>query len=79
MSIPLLEDYQLEKDFAAENKITVRTSKRYRDQGLAWLRFAGRVWIHLPGARDWLAKRTTSAATKKSAAKVRCFAMKAAP
>jgi hypothetical protein len=58
--ISILEGYAPEEDFAAANHINPRTVARYRNQpdGLPYVKWAGRVYIHVLGARDWLAKRT---------------------
>jgi len=37
--------------------ISQRTSARYRALGLPYLEFAGLIWIHKPGGRDWIAAR----------------------
>ena len=47
----------LEAEWAKANRITPRTAARYRQQGLPWADFGGKVWIHVPGSREWLAKR----------------------
>ena len=54
----LLADYELEDTFAARYSVTVRTSARYRKNGLPYMLFGGKVYIHLPGAAEWMAKRT---------------------
>jgi hypothetical protein len=58
----LLSDYQLEDDFARANHVSSRTVARYRNQpdGLPYAIWGGKVLIHIPGARVWLAKKTHS-------------------
>jgi hypothetical protein len=59
-SISILEGYVREEDFAAANEINVRTVARYRNQpdGLPHVKWGGRVFIDVAGAREWLAKQT---------------------
>jgi hypothetical protein len=59
---PLLADYQLEDDFARSNNVSPRTVARYRNQpdGLPYVVWGGKVLVHIPGAREWLLKRTVS-------------------
>ena len=56
----ILQDYVWEGDFAEANHVSQRTVKRARDEpdGLAWIEWGGRVYIHLPSARQYLARRT---------------------
>jgi hypothetical protein len=56
----ILDDYALEDDFCAEHGITKRTCARYRNQpdGLPFMMWGGKVWIHLSGAREFLVRRT---------------------
>ena len=58
--------YQLETDFAREHELNVATVRRYRNQpdGLPFARFGGKVYIHIPGAREWLAKRIRHNSTR---------------
>lgn len=58
-TISILEGYASEEDFAAANDINPRTIARYRNQpdGLPYVKWAGRVYIDVDGAREWLAKR----------------------
>lgn len=56
----ILEDeWQLEDEFARDNDTTRATTRRYRKQpnGLPFAMFNGKVYIHVPSARDWLRKR----------------------
>jgi hypothetical protein len=59
-SISILDGYALEEEFAAANNINPRTVARYRNQpnGLPYVKWGGRVFINVDGARQWLAKRT---------------------
>jgi len=56
----LLEDYALEEDCAKAWNIDKRTLARYRNEpgGLPFMKLGGRVYIHLPGAREWVKRRT---------------------
>jgi hypothetical protein len=58
--ISILEGYASEEDFAAANHINPRTIARYRNQpdGLPHVKWAGRIYIDVAGARVWLEKRT---------------------
>jgi hypothetical protein len=55
----LLDDYQEETAWAADAKITQRTSLRYRRQpnGLPFVEFGGKVYIPLEESREWLRAR----------------------
>ena len=61
MDAKLLRDdeYVLESQFAEENGIHQRTTARYRNQpdGLPFVEFGGRIYIHIPRARQWLESR----------------------
>ena len=52
-------DFELEEIWAPKKKITRRTSKRYRDEpdGLPYLLWGNRVWIHKPGGEDFIRRR----------------------
>jgi hypothetical protein len=54
-----LDDYQLEAEFAVEIDVCQRTVARYRGEpnGLPFVELGGRIYIHIPSARDWLAGR----------------------
>ena len=56
----ILQDYVWEGDFAGANHVSRRTVKRARNEpdGLAWIEWGGRVYIHIPSARKYLARRT---------------------
>ena len=55
----ILADYQLQADFAAELGVSEHTVARYRSEpdGLPYAVFGGRIHIHIPGAKAWMAKR----------------------
>jgi hypothetical protein len=59
-TISILDGFVPEEDFAEAHNVNPRTVARYRNQpdGLPYVKWAGRVYIHVLGARDWLAKRT---------------------
>jgi hypothetical protein len=52
-------DYELEEAWAARKKITRRTAKRYRDEpdGLPYLLWGNRVWIHKSLGEDYIRRR----------------------
>lgn len=54
-------DYELEEIWAARKKITRRTAKRYRDEpdGLPYLSWGNRIWIHKSLAEDFIKRRIT--------------------
>jgi hypothetical protein len=56
---PLLDGYQFEGDFAVENHIERRTSARYRHEpdGMPFVEFGGKIYIHIEGAKKWLLRR----------------------
>ena len=66
-------EFVLEAEWAKANRITPRTAARYRQQGLPWADFGGKVWIYVPGSREWLAKRISAS---KSEAEWRCHKVK---
>jgi hypothetical protein len=55
----LLDDYQPQAEFAKEHNVAERTVNRYRNlpNGLPWMYFGGKVYIHIPGAKEWLQRR----------------------
>jgi hypothetical protein len=55
----ILEGYVQQAQFAADNGISERTVKRYRDQpdGLPWVAFGGKVFIPILEAGEWLRRR----------------------
>jgi hypothetical protein len=53
----LSDEYVLESQFADENEIHQRTSARYRQLGMPYLEYRGRIYIHIPGGRKWLEGR----------------------
>ena len=61
----LLTDYLSEAEFAKETGIDERTSARYRKQGLPFMYQGGKVMINLPGAREFMARRTRCNASKR--------------
>ena len=56
----ILDDYVEEAEFARANNISTRTSARYRNQpnGLPYLEWGGKIYIHLKGAREVVRART---------------------
>jgi hypothetical protein len=68
----ILEDYTLEADFAAELGVSSHTVARYRKEpnGLPFAVFGGKIYIHLPGAREWMAKRIRRRAPLRSTREV---------
>lgn len=55
----LLADYELELEWARRHGITARTSARYRSEpnGLPYMIWGGRCYIHNPGAAEYMARR----------------------
>jgi hypothetical protein len=67
----LLDGYQPEEDFCRENgPMSRRTCARYRNErdGLPYVLWAGKVYIHIEGARAWLVRRTVSRNPSRRAA-----------
>jgi hypothetical protein len=56
----LLSDYALEDDVAERWDVDKRTLARYRNEpnGLPFMRLGGRIYIHIPGAKEWVKRRT---------------------
>ena len=57
----LLDGYEPEEDFCRENgPMARRTCARYRNEpdGLPYVMWAGKVYIHIEGARAFLERRT---------------------
>jgi len=52
-----LSKYERETTWAPAQGITYRTSKRYRDQGMPFLEWAGCIFIPRIEAREWIASR----------------------
>jgi hypothetical protein len=52
-----LGKYERETTWAPAQGITYRTSKRYRDQGMPYLYWAGCVFIPKREASEWIAGR----------------------
>jgi hypothetical protein len=65
----ILNDYQPEADFAAGLGVSRHTVARYRTEpdGLPFAVFGGKIYIHLPGAREWMAKRIQRRAPLRAA------------
>jgi hypothetical protein len=63
MADSILEGYVTERQFAEDHDISPRTVHRYRRQadGLPYVEFAGRIWINMPLARQWLDGRLRQA------------------
>ena len=57
----ILTGFAAETEFTAANGISQKTCKRYREMGLPFTHFGGRVYIHLDGARAWLDSRIRNA------------------
>lgn len=70
MSTSILDEYAPKAQFAEDNNICERTVDRYRNEpnGLPFAEFGGRIYIHVPGAREWLARRTKQLNPRRSAA-----------
>jgi hypothetical protein len=55
----ILDDYVAEAEFAEAHNLSQRTVARYRKQpnGLPFVEFGGRIFIHIPSAKAWLDAR----------------------
>ena len=51
MPTNILDEYELEAEFAAANGVHQRTVARARQQGMPFMEWGGRIWIHVPGAK----------------------------
>jgi hypothetical protein len=60
MTTDILADYQPEADFAADAKVSQRTVARHRREpnGIPFMEWGGRIWIHVPGAKQYFAALT---------------------
>jgi hypothetical protein len=60
MQTNILADYQPEADFAAEVNVSQRTVARHRHRpnGIPFMERGGRIWIHVPGAKQYFASLT---------------------
>ena len=67
MSTNILDDYEPEAEFAAAHGVHQRTVARARQQGLPFMEWAGRIWIYIPGAREWMSKRVRRLNPKRAA------------
>ena len=63
----ILEDFQPQDEFAAANGLSEHTVSRYRLLGLPWMLWGGRVHIHLPGARKFIADRIRRRSPRRGA------------
>jgi hypothetical protein len=66
----LLKDYQPEAEFAEEVHVSQRTVARHRNKpnGLPYMEWAGRIWIHVPGAKQYFASLTRRRNPQRGAA-----------
>jgi hypothetical protein len=53
----ILDEYVLPSKFAGDHDVSQHTVARYRLLGLPWALWGGKVYIHIPGAREFTAKR----------------------
>ena len=67
MSTNILDEYTPEAEFAADNGVHPRTVARARQDGLPFMFWGGRVWIHVPGAKKWLEGRIRRLNPKRAA------------
>jgi hypothetical protein len=65
----ILDDFQPQDEFAAELNVSEHTVARYRSEpdGLPFAVFGGKIYIYLPGAREWMAKRIQRRAPLRAA------------
>jgi hypothetical protein len=56
----LLDDYAPEDALAKSWSVDRRTIARYRNEpnGLPFMKLGGKVYIHIPGAKEWIRRRT---------------------
>ncbi|MCW2110264.1 hypothetical protein M2227_003452 [Bradyrhizobium elkanii] len=66
----ILDGYIVEQQFALNEKISPRTSARYRamTNGLPFVEFGGRIYIPIEEARDWLRNRIKRPNRRRQAA-----------
>jgi hypothetical protein len=58
MADNILDGFSKEGDFARDHGLTVRSVKRYREQGLPWTKWGREIWIGPDEeARAWLLAR----------------------
>ncbi len=50
----ILDGYEPEDKFAADNGVSRRTIWRYRNAGMPYLIWRGEIYIQITGAREWL-------------------------
>jgi hypothetical protein len=64
-----LDDYQPEADFARDVNVSQRTIARHRNKpnGIPYMEWAGRIWIHVPGAKKYFASLTHSRNPQRAA------------
>ena len=53
----ILAEYVLQSKFAEDHDVSEHTVARYRLLGMPYAMWGGKVYIHIPGAREWLAQR----------------------
>ena len=68
--IGILDGYVEEAAWAAEARVTQRTTSRYRKQpdGLPYLEFGGKIYIPLEESREWLRSRIKRPNRRRSVA-----------
>ena len=73
----ILDDYVLQSVFADDHDVSEHTVARYRSEpnGLPYAVFGGKIYIHLPGAKEWMAKRIRRRASLRAR---RCLSSAAA-
>jgi len=66
----ILDEYQHHAEFAKDNGICERTLSRYRNEpdGIPFMQFGGKIFIHIPGARKWLERRIQRLNPRRGAA-----------
>ena len=69
-SSSILDEYMTEAEFAKEHSLCQRTVSRYRHKpdGIPFAQFGGRIYVHVPGAKKWLERRTRQLNPRRSAA-----------
>ena len=59
MTDDILSEYQSQAEAAREGRVSERTiaRKRREPDGIPWMEWGGKVYVHRDGYRDYLARR----------------------
>jgi hypothetical protein len=61
-----LSEYESEDTWSMRHGITRRTAQRYREDGLPYMFWGGRIWIHKQGGAEYIASRVRRRNQRKS-------------